>query len=356
VVLTHYASPYQIELFDELARVLPGDLSVYYLHGTHSTRKWGRAIPRHRATVLADGPSALERARVEFQTRQLAVFNYYAESPAGELLRLRRRAGSPWSFWGERPGSRYGVLGRWRRRWKLRALHACNCPAWGIGEWAVDAYRKEFGPRRRYVNLPYFSDIQRFQALPASPAQGNARTILFSGALIPRKGVDLLADAFVEVATQCPELRLRIMGEGPLRGLLERRLSRFAGRVEFVGFRDWAELPLEYSKADFLCVPSRHDGWGLVVPEGLAAGLPVIGTDRMGAALEFIETGRNGWLLRAGDGTELVTALREAATLPAERVAAMSAAARAAVKEHSLQHGAARFLTAARDAVDHWGT
>ncbi len=68
-------------------------------------------------------------------------------------------------------------------------------------------------------------------------------------------------------------------------------------RVEFAGFKDWNELPGEYASADVLCVPSRYDGWGLVVPEGLASGLPVIATDRMGAALEFVETGRNGWLI-----------------------------------------------------------
>jgi glycosyltransferase involved in cell wall biosynthesis len=67
--------------------------------------------------------------------------------------------------------------------------------------------------------------------------------------------------------------------------------------------------------ADVLCVPSRYDGWGLVVPEGLASGLPVIATDRMGAALEFVENGRNGWLIPAGDGSA-VNAMREAALMP----------------------------------------
>ena len=43
-----------------------------------------------------------------------------------------------------------------------------------------------------------------------------------------------------------------------------------ADRVQFTGFRDWEDLPAEYGKADVLCVPSLHDGWGLVVPEGLA--------------------------------------------------------------------------------------
>ena len=93
----------------------------------------------------------------------------------------------------------------------------------------------------------------------------------------------------------------RIVGDGELRESLAQTLRPVSERVEFVGFKDWHELPGEYARADVLCVPSRYDGWGLVVPEGLASGLPVIATDRMGAALEFVENGRNGWLIPAGD-------------------------------------------------------
>src|SRR5207302_9582270 len=109
-----------------------------------------------------------------------------------------------------------------------------------------------------------------------------------------------------------------------------------------------------YAAADVLCVPSRYDGWGLVVPEGLAAGLPVIATDRMGAAVEFLETGRNGWLILAGDEQSLYQALREAAVLPAECLTALSAAARATVENHTLRHGAQRFLAAAAEAITNW--
>ena len=53
------------------------------------------------------------------------------------------------------------------------------------------------------------------------------------------------------------------------------------------------------AKVAVLCVPSRYDGWGLVVPEGLASGLPTIATGRTGAALDLITTGANGWVVEA---------------------------------------------------------
>jgi len=98
-------------------------------------------------------------------------------------------------------------------------------------------------------------------------------------------------------------------------------------------------------------VPSRYDGWGLVVPEGLASGLPVIASDRMGAALEFVESGRNGWLVRAGDEEALLEAMREAASMP---LGEMRRSARESVSEHTLRNGAGRFLEYGQRVISQW--
>jgi len=100
-----------------------------------------------------------------------------------------------------------------------------------------------------------------------------------------------------------------------------------------------------------LCVPSRYDGWGLVVPEGLASGLPVIASDRMGAALEFVESGRNGWLVRAGVGEALLAAMREAALMP---LGEMRRRARESVSEHTLRNGAGRFSEYGQQVISEW--
>jgi glycosyltransferase involved in cell wall biosynthesis len=355
VVLTHFASPYQVELFNEVARLKRDGFVVYYLHRIHPTRSWNGGKPNHSAHFFRDELDAVERAKLDFQSARLAIFNFYNEPPVPELLRVRQESGLPWCFWGERPGYKNKLLGRLLRRWKLRALHASSAPIWGIGKFAIEQYQEEFGRHRAYHDLPYFSDLSRFgNTTRAAQNESRLRTFLFSGSLVERKGVDLLSRAFVRVAREFPNARLRLMGEGRLRDALRRILDPVSERVEFLGFKDWVDLPAAYRGADVLCVPSRYDGWGLVVPEGLASGLPVIATDRMGAALEFLETGRNGWLIRAQDEHALYTALREAASLPPERLLAMAEAARDSVKDHSLRNGAQRFLAAAREAVGNW--
>jgi glycosyltransferase involved in cell wall biosynthesis len=120
-----------------------------------------------------------------------------------------------------------------------------------------------------------------------------------------------------------------------------------------VGFVDWQALAPVYASAHILCVPSRHDGWGLVVPEGLAAGLPTISTDRTGAALDLIKPRHNGWLVRAGDADELSRAMIQAATLNEDEWSAMSRRARASVADHSLANGASRLLAGVDRALGH---
>jgi glycosyltransferase involved in cell wall biosynthesis len=358
VVLTHFPSPYQVELFDEIERQAPGRLKVLYLHACSPGRQWTSADLSHRARFLEhDWPDAASVAEL-CDTSQLVIFNFYNDSRALELLNRRARSGRTWCFWGERPGFISPLLGRVARLWRLRALHRSRAAIWGIGQMAVDAYKREFGDHRAYVNLPYFSNLERFgttaKAREGAPRSAGERVSLFSGALIRRKGGDLLAQAFARVADEVPAGRLVIMGAGELEPSLKAGLSRQRHRVQFLGFQDWKNLHEIYSKADILCVPSRHDGWGLVVPEGLASGLPVISTTATGSAVEFVKNGTNGWLIPGSDLEALCLSMKEALTLPEEHLATMSKAARGSVEGHQLKMGAQRFLAAAEQALQNW--
>ena len=350
-VLTHLPSPYQVELFNEIERLRPGALRVYYLFKKVATRRWAGVPITHDHAYVGDLPR--DTLRTEIEQAGFVVFNYYNDARAAELIRARDASGRPWCFWGERPGYRYPWLARVARIGRLAPLRGADHPIWGIGGWAVDAYRDEFGARRAYLNLPYYSNLARFQV--STPAlTPNAFTFLYSGTLSHRKGVDLLAGAFLRLAARHPHVRLKLMGEGPMKARLQRAFAS-CDRIEWVGFKDWEDLPAVYASAQVLCVPSRHDGWALVVPEGLASGLPTIATNRTGAAIDLIETRRNGWLIAADDEDALYRAMAQAATLSETDWRAMSRHARASVASHSLSDGAERFLRGVADAVPAMG-
>jgi glycosyltransferase involved in cell wall biosynthesis len=352
-VLTYLTSPYQVELFNAIHSEALCDLRVIYLYSRDPIRSWEPRPLTHTHVVVEDKPSKFRAAAEAMEQADLAVFNFYDHPLASKLMRQRARSDRAWCFWGERPGfSSSEWVGRLFRRWGLAPLHRTRVPIWGIGQFAIEQYKREFGSSRKFFNLPYYSDLSRFacqrrngRVLPGTT------TFLFSGSLIFRKGVDLLARAFARLAAELPGVRLRLLGEGRLRPELERGLQPFAERVEFVGFRDWDDLPAEYGQADVLCVPSRYDGWGMVVPEGLAAGLPVIATEQTGATLDLVEPGRNGWLIPAGDEKALYQAMKKAVLLSPAQFSERSRAARQTISQHSLSKGVERFWCAAQGTM-----
>jgi len=86
----------------------------------------------------------------------------------------------------------------------------------------------------------------------------------------------------------------------------------------------------------------------LIVPEGMAAGMPVIATQRMGSALELIDNGENGWLIRAGDENHLDEALCAAVDIAPSRRTAMGLAA----QSRSAQQDISRGIECFRDAME----
>jgi glycosyltransferase involved in cell wall biosynthesis len=149
---------------------------------------------------------------------------------------------------------------------------------------------------------------------PHPPATGEEFRYLFVGRLIERKGIDVLLEAFRQVRGG----ELRIVGDGPLRELVESAAAHDP-RIRLLGYRDGAALANAYREAHLLIVPSLYEPWGLVVHEGLAHGLPVVVTDQVGAGDDLIDSGTNGYVVRAGSAHALAEVMRAAAGWPPEQ-------------------------------------
>lgn len=109
--------------------------------------------------------------------------------------------------------------------------------------------------------------------------------LLFVGRLVSDKGVDILIDAFSNIAPQFPECRLTIVGEGPQRISLENQAAQtgLAGRITFQGSQNPQALRQFYQNHGILVIPSRWpEPFGIVALEGLAANCVVIGSDKGG--------------------------------------------------------------------------
>ena len=351
-VVTYLTSPYQVEFFNEIAASGDVRLRVIYLRREHDLHPWGRVALRHEHLVLEGHPEIVGLAFRWVLDAALTVCNYYTHWFALAALHLRHLSARPWVFWGERPGFlRLGLIGRLARRILLYPISKSAAPIWAIGRAGVAGYQNDWGEEKSYVNLPYFSDLSRFRNQPRKTHRAE-RVVLYSGVLNSRKGVISLAQGFRAAASVNPCLRLIVLGAGPLEIQMREILQPVAGQVSWLGFREWHELPAFYARADALCLPTRYDGWAMVVPEALAAGLPVITTMDAGAAMELVRHEFNGWLLSESEAGEIEAALVRLAKLSDEELARISTAARESVKDHTLDEGRGRFVAAAHAAME----
>ena len=119
--------------------------------------------------------------------------------------------------------------------------------------------------------------------------------MVYVGRLGPEKNLFLLLNSFFEASQTCPEARLLLVGDGPLRHSLQSFVQQIGltDKVAFAGQIEHDALPAYYSAADFFVTASVTETFGLTVIEAMASGLPVLGIDSPGVGDNIVpgETG-----------------------------------------------------------------
>lgn len=147
--------------------------------------------------------------------------------------------------------------------------------------------------------------LREKQGIPA-----DRPVILYCGKLVDvKRPMDLLV-AFAGLIND-QQASLVFVGDGPLRRSMEQFVAeRCLRHVYFLGFRNQTELPPCYAMADVLVLPSGFEPWGLVLNEAMCCGLPVIASDRVGAAADLVQEGVNGFTFPVGDTAALADRLK----------------------------------------------
>jgi glycosyltransferase involved in cell wall biosynthesis len=177
------------------------------------------------------------------------------------------------------------------------------------------AYQQEMGKawKRDLAWAPNMADVALFRGLSAgtpvpwlAPGQ---RAVLFVGRLSAPKGIYDLFDAIPLVIARCPGTKFVLVGvaesaamEPVIRSAAERR--GIAAHIAFLGSRDSRGKGIAFVTSHMIVVPSWTEAFPLVIPEAMAAGLPVIAT-RVGAIPEFVKDGEDGFLVAPRDAPAL---------------------------------------------------
>lgn len=291
------------------------DLAVHYLHHVDAGRLsmgWN-AHPELPAGELYAGRSlrALELC-ADWRDRIHIIPGYsppFLLQLAGYLSRRR----VPWVHWSEHSWPRRHTRLTFSIKWvyghvaRYRALGAL-----AIGDLARQEFIRWGIPASRIRFLPYA--VPRV-AVPAGSESGEipleGPRFLFLGQLCPRKGIDLLLLAMRDVLAAHPNARLELAGRDQPGALYERMAERLeiTHAVRFSGVVEAAHIGSVLQRCDVLILPSRHDGWGVVLNEGASLGKALIASDACGAAHHLIAPEVNGFRFRAGDRSALVSAM-----------------------------------------------
>jgi glycosyltransferase involved in cell wall biosynthesis len=176
--------------------------------------------------------------------------------------------------------------------------------------------------------------------------------LLAVGAIVPRKGYDLLIAALASLADL--PWRLSIAGDCERDVATAERLAsdvqryRLGDRVDLLGVVAPRRLAELYAAADLFVLASRFEGYGMVYAEAIAHGLPLIGTTA-GAIPDTVPPGA-GLLVPPDDCAALANALRRLIAQPGER-ARLAAAARVAAAQLPTWRDTARLVVGAIGAV-----
>ena len=367
-------TPYRAPLLDRVAALPEIELTVLYAAGTVAGRTW-RVQPKHRAVFLRgvrvpgadrvlhhDYPltpgvvPALNEVRPDVVV--VSGWSTFAAQGAISWCRLR---GVPYVLVveshdeGPRPG--------WRRTVKNTVVPRVVGNAAGVlvtGTLARNSMVARGAAPERVRVFANTVDIDEFAATAdrLAPSRPELRAVVGAGLddivvlsvarLAPEKGLEVLVRAVAEAGD--PRLLLVVAGDGAERRRLEQLAGETGVRLVLTGDVDWEQIVELYVAADVFALLSEREPWAVVVNEAAACGLPLVLSDRVGAAHDLLRTGENGTLVAAGDVSAAAAALHELAADPALR-RAQGARSRELARDWGYEPSVEGFLEAVREAV-----
>lgn len=231
-------------------------------------------------------------------------------------------------------GQKRSLLKTKIKSWLLRPIYKKSAANLVSGNRALDYVTSYKAKRDSCFFFPNAIDTTSFAAevksLKADKAilrsqwkiEQNEVVFLFVGSLVLRKGVDILLRSFLTLSqNEKQRCVLMIVGQGSYEESLKNfvKTQHMNDHVVFSGFVKPENLPHYYAMADIFILPSRQEPFGAVIMEAMSAGLPIITTEAVGAAGDYVKHGKNGLVVKTEDETGLTHAMSLLAHNPAQR-------------------------------------
>jgi glycosyltransferase involved in cell wall biosynthesis len=284
------------------------------LHADEFMRRWAAAglDITHRTSAAIGQPSTATRNGYRV-VRRGSRYSVFPRAIASEWVHRMGRYDALVEVWNGVPW----MTPLWCRRPRITFLHHVHGPMWdqllpwplaGVGR-AMEArlappfYRRSLtltpseATREHLLQLGFRADrvVAVNNGVDPMFHPGGTRSasplVLSVARLAPVKRQDELIEAAVIARQRVPDLRLVIVGEGPLRPALEARIAAHGARewITMAGRLSHTELVAEYQRAWLVSSTSLAEGWGLALTEAAACGTTAVATDVSGHRSSVID-------------------------------------------------------------------
>ena len=343
VFVTSLLSPFQVDVADAVNREGAVEYHVCFTEyfqrerGKHWLVDLGSRAYIHCADVR-HRPVEWTRKVLDEVTPQVCLCGFYRGAVAEELIRRARSGRFALGLWGEQlhPAS---PPKSWVKEGLLRLAFRSFDFSFAIGDRAYQQYAGASSASRTHL-VPYGEDLGSHLAIERGPATRPMK-FLFSGRLVEQHNIAGLCAALAAVVRRrSDELSFTVAARGPEERHLSRAIRKTPALARAVRYdRDyqaWNDRIRPFAACDVLLYPSHHAGWGLVVPEAMAAGMLVIASPGVESARYLITPGVDGLMIgtRASD---IERAIEWCLDHP-QRVREMGHRARAASSRGSAEH------------------
>ncbi|QDT59168.1 Glycogen synthase [Stieleria bergensis] len=309
---------------DEFAKVWDGSVNCIWADSISTDRQalqWKTPNLFHCTQQFLDGKNALEKIQTLIDENSQAIHIFSGLEAYPKISSAFERAKSlsmPRLGLMVEPGIRLGIKGFFRplrSRWLARRYLSSIQLILAMGKTGVAYYSKAgFDPA---LIFPYMYQAPETwssgEGLPldhhaSSRENGDAVKLVYVGKFGRRKGIDVLVKALGRV--QDHPFVLTVIGDGAELGSLK-NLAQSLGigeQIRWLGAQPHAVIGEILLESDLCIVPSRFEGWGVVVNEAISAGLPVICSDKT-TSKDLVDFGQCGVVFRSGSVADLASKL-----------------------------------------------
>lgn len=204
--------------------------------------------------------------------------------------------------------SEHTEQGRGRLRHWLRKALLKSAAAVTYNGPSCKKYLQDYGVEEtKLFHFPYScSDLFQY-TLPVIRSPESDHRLICIGQLTQRKGVLPMLDSIADYCRKHPDrnVELDLVGKGNLEDTIRSKQLPSNFQLQLLGHMDYQQMCTAMSNCGVLLFPTMADEWGLVVNEGMQAGMPIIGSAYAQASTTLIKDGVNGWIYRPDHSNEL---------------------------------------------------